>query len=80
MGDAGERDLVMKMRRRGNGHRIDTFGDQLVQRGEGAAASQFSGTGTMLGQGIDDPDQRGVRQPGQNTRMVGAHYTCADNA
>jgi hypothetical protein len=34
----------------------------------------------MLRQGIDDPDQRGVRQPGQNTRVVGAHYTCADNA
>jgi hypothetical protein len=70
----------MKVRRRGNGHGIDTFGDQLVQGGEGAAAGQFSGAGTMLRQGIDDPDQRGVRQPGQDTGMVGTHDTSANDA
>ena len=79
-GDAGERDLVMQVRRRGDGHGIDAFGEQFVQAGEGAAAGQFGGAGTMLGQGIDDPDQRDVRQPGQNARMVGAHDACADDA
>ena len=39
-----------------------------------------SSAGAMLRQRIDDSDQRGVRQPGQNTRVVGAHDACADNA
>src|SRR5712664_314553 len=79
-GNAGERDLMMKVRRRGHGHGIDTFGDQFVQAGKGAAARHLGGPGTMLWQGIDDPDQRHIRQPSQDAGMVGPHDACADDA
>ena len=78
--DAGQRDLVMKMRRRGDGHRIHAFRDQFVQACEGAAARQFGGARPMRRQRINDPDQRGIRQAGQHTGMIAAHDAGADDA
>ncbi len=78
--DAGERDLVVEMRRRGDDHGVDTFCDQFIEACEGAAAGQLGGTDAMLRQRINDPDHRGIRQPAQDTRMIGPHHTRADNA
>ena len=39
--DAGERDLVMQMGRRGDGHGIDALRDQFIEACEGAAADQL---------------------------------------
>jgi hypothetical protein len=70
----------MEVRRRGDGHGIDTFCDQFIEACECAAAGQLGGTGTMLRQRINDPDHRGIRQAAQDTRMIGPHHPCADNA
>ena len=78
--DAGERDLVMKMGRRRDGHGIDAFGEQFVEICEGTAAGQLGGARAMLGQRIDDPDQRDVGQAGQHAGMIAAHDACADHA
>ncbi len=78
-GDAGERDLMMKVGRRGDGHGIDTFRDQLVQARETAAAGQVVSAGPVRRQRIDDTDQRRIRQTGQHAGMVAAHHACADN-
>ena len=78
--DAGERDLVMKVRRRSDGNRIDILRDQLVEACEGAAAGQVRRTGPMRRQGINDSDQRYVRQAGEHAGVIAAHYTRADHA
>ena len=78
--DGGERDLVMQMRRRGDGHGIDALGDQFVEALEGAAARQFGGARPVRRQRIDDPDQRRIRQAGQHAGMVAAHHAGADDA
>jgi len=61
--DAGERDLVMQMRRRGNGHRLDAFRDQLIESCECPAIDQLGRAGTVRRQRIDDPDQFDIGQP-----------------
>ena len=78
--DAGERDWVMKVRRRGNGHGIDTFRDQLVDVSESAATRQFRRTRPMRRQRIDDTDQLDVRQADQHAGMIAAHHAGADYA
>jgi hypothetical protein len=78
--DAGERDLVMKVRRRRDGHRVHTFGDQFVESCEGAAARQFRGARPMRRQRIDHPDQCRIRQAGQHPGMVAAHDAGANDA
>ena len=78
--DAGERDFVMQMRRCGDRHRIDAFGDQFVEVCEGAAARQFGCARSMRRQRIDDSDQGGIRQTGQHAGMVAAHDARADDA
>jgi len=54
-GDAGERDLMMKVGRRGDGHGIDTFRDQLVQARETAAAGQVVSAGPVRRQRSTTP-------------------------
>ena len=78
--DAGERDLVVQVGRRRDGYGIDAFGDQLVKGLKRATAGMLDGPGAVFGQGIDDPDQRDIRQTAQDARVVGSHHTRADNA
>src|SRR6266852_6278252 len=78
--DAAQCNLVMEVRWRCDRHGIDTFGDQLVQSGEGAAAGQFGGARPMRRQRVDHADQRRIRQPGQHAGMVAAHDAGADDA
>ena len=75
-----ERDLVMQMRRRGNRHGIDAFSDQFIEACEGTAARKLGGARAMRRQRIDDPDQRGVGQPGQHPGVIAAHDAGADHA
>jgi hypothetical protein len=77
--DAGERDLVMKMRGRGDGERIDALIDQFVEALEGAAARHFGRPGPVRRRGIDDADQRDIRQTRQHPGMVAAHHAGADH-
>jgi hypothetical protein len=77
--EAGQRDLVMQMRRRGNGDGVKAFGDQRIQILERAAARQFGRAGPVRRQRIDDPDQRGIRQAGQHAGMIGTHHTRPDH-
>ena len=79
--DAGERDLVMQMGRRGDGHGIDAFGDQLVEglrrrgsRPVRSARARCSGSGSTMPTSVD------VRQAGQHAGMVAAHDAGADDA
>ena len=54
-GDAGERDFVMQMRRRGDGHGIDAFGEQLVEgRRRLRQPVNSVARARCAGQGIDD--------------------------
>ena len=78
--DAGERDLVMQVRRRCDGHGIDAFGDQFVQAVEGAAAGELGRARAMRRRGIDDADQDDIGQAGQHARMIAAHHAGADDA
>ena len=78
--DAGERDLVMKMGRRRDGHGIDALGEQCSRRFERAAADELGGARPMFRQRIDDTDQRDVRQARQHAGMVAAHDAGADHA
>src|SRR6266446_9171111 len=78
--DAGERDLMMKVRRRSDCNRIDILRDQLVEACEGAAAGQVRHTGAMRWQGINVSDQRYIRQAGQHAGMIAAHDARADDA
>jgi len=70
--DTGQRDLVVQMRRCGDGDGIDAFRDQFIEAGERAAADQFGGPRTMFRQRIDDPDQCRIRQTGQHAGMIAA--------
>ncbi len=78
--NAGERDLVMKVRRRGDGDGIDILRDQLLEAGEGAAAGQVRRTGPMRRQGINDSDQSDIRQAGEDAGVIAAHDARADDA
>ncbi len=78
-GDAGERNLVMQMRWRRDGHRIDAFGDQFVQRCEGPAARQFRGACAMRRHRIDHPDQRRSSNPASTRGMIAAHHACTNH-
>ena len=71
----------MQMRRRGDGHGIDAFGEQFA-RGVSKARQPASSVARARcsGKRIDDPDQGGIRQSPQHARMVGAHHARADNA
>ena len=77
--DAGERDLVMQMRRRGNGDGIDPFRGQLIQASEGAAARQFGRPRPVRRQRIDHADQRGIGQAGQHPGVIAPHDPGADH-
>ena len=79
-GDAGERDLVMKMRGGCDRHRIDALGQQFVEVRKGAAADELGSARAMLRQRIDDADKGGVRQTRQHAGMIGAHDAGADHA
>ena len=70
----------MQMRRRGDGHGIDALGDQLLEGFERTTAGKLGGPRPVFSQGIDDPDQRDIRQSAQDARVVGPHHTRADNA
>jgi len=78
--DAGERYFVMQVSRGRDGDGVDPFGDQFVEAGEGAATRQFRRPRPMRRQGIDDADQRDIRQAGQHPGMVAAHHAGADHA
>ena len=75
-----ERDLVMKMRRRGDGDRVDALRDQLIETGECPAADQLGRAGAMRRQGIDNPDQFDAGQASQHAGMIAAHDAGADDA
>ena len=78
--DAGERNLVMQMRRRGDGHGIDAGGEQTVEIGEHRTPDQVVGAFAMLIERIDDADERDIRQSCENAAVIGAHDTRADHA
>ncbi len=77
--DAGQRDLVMQMRRCGDGDGVDAFRDQFVDAREGAAADQFGSPRPMFGQRIDDSDQYCIGQASQHAGMIAAHDAGADD-
>ena len=79
-GDARKRDLMMKMRRRGNGDRMDTLRDQLIKTGECPAADQLGRAGPMRRQGIDNSDQFDAGQASQHAGMIAAHDAGANDA
>src|ERR1700733_5433850 len=79
-GNAGQRDLVMKMRGGCDRHGIDALGEQIVEICKSAAADELSGACAMFGQGVDDAAKRCVRQPRQHAGMIGAHDASADYA
>mgnify|MGYP006922354880 CR=1 FL=1 len=56
--DADERDLMMEMRRRSNGHRIDARREQFIERRERRTSRHFGRARTGRRRGIDDTDQR----------------------
>ena len=78
--DAGERDLMMQMGGRGDRHRIDALGQQLLEDFESAAACEFGGARAMFRQRIDDADQRDAGQARQHAGMVAAHHAGTDHA
>jgi hypothetical protein len=78
--DAGERHIAMKMRRRGDGHRIGTGIEHLLEGREGRAADDLGCARAMSRKRIDDPDEFNTGQTGKNTGMVGAHDPRADDA
>jgi hypothetical protein len=78
--NAGERNIVMQMGRRRDGHRLDAAVQQRLKirkhRAVQSAADQFA----LLAIGIDDPRELNVGNFRKDARMVAAHDACADNA
>ena len=79
-GDAGQRDIVMQMGRRGDGHRIDAAADQRFQIGEFGAAERAGDKLALLVIGIDHADELNAGHFRQHARMVAAHDADANNA
>ena len=67
----------MKMGRRRDGQGIDAFGEQFIELFECGAAGELGSARAVLGQRIDNSNQRDVRQSGQYAGMIAAHDACA---
>jgi hypothetical protein len=78
--DQGQRDLVVEMGRRSDGHGVDPGIEQLVDILECPAADQILGARPVCRKGIDDPGQGDARQAGQHPGMIAAHHPGPDHA
>ena len=78
--DAGERDVVVQMGRRGDGNGIDLEIEQRPDIGDRLAAERAGDEFGLLAIGIGDGDEFGARQAGEHTGMVAAHDANAHHA
>ncbi len=78
-GNTREREIVVQMGRRGNGHGIDTAGQQRFEIVEFSTAYIAGDKLPLLVFGIDNPDQFNAGHLRQDARMVAAHDADADH-
>src|SRR6516164_9065620 len=77
--NAGERDLVMQMGRRGDAYGIDAAADQRLQVGEFGAAQRARNESALLAIRIDHADELNAGHFREDARMVAAHDADPDN-
>ena len=77
--DAFEREVVMQMRRRGDGDRVDAGAEQAVDVGERGAAERARDKIPLLAIGIGDANEIDAGHVRQHARMVAAHDANADD-
>ena len=78
-GNTGEREIVVQMGRRGNGHGVNTAGQQRFESSNSAQPSIAGDKLALLAVGIDNPDQFNAGHLRQDARMVAAHDADADH-
>jgi hypothetical protein len=77
--DAGERYVLVQMRRRRDGHRFNIARQQRVEIREHRAAQSVPDQFALLAIRIDNPCEFNVGYFRQDARMVGSHDADADN-
>ena len=78
--DAVQRDLVMQMRGRRDGHGVDAELEQRVDIVDRRAAEHAGDEIALLRIGIGDADKLHAGKPGKDAGVVGAHDADADDA
>src|SRR5215510_7797477 len=77
--DAGERDVVVQMGGRRDGHGVDAQRQQRVEIVDGVGPQRTGDEAGLLPVRIGDSDKLNPRQAGENARVVAAHDPDADD-
>ncbi len=78
--DAGERQIPVQVRGRGDGDRVDAGGQHSLDVVAGRATEHSGNEFALLAIGIGDGDELDARKISEHARMVAAHHADADHA